>query len=167
MGRVIEFSAKTLVDSTQLRDIVCMPSSCGLTDAGTLSPRSIGPPESIAAVRFVVSIAFVDLSRCFCFAKTFVDCCSGADDAILGQLPLPPGNAVQATERPIKSDVGNPGGGNGIANGRDSLASTAELAGSPGTVIQIHWREKRDIRSRVQIVALNSTLPNDLTVKEA
>jgi len=72
MRRAIAFSAKTLHDSTQWRGFVCAPSCCGLAGAGTLAPGSIQRPESIAAVRFVVAIAVVDLSRCFCFAKTFV-----------------------------------------------------------------------------------------------
>ena len=59
------------------------------------------------------------------------------DDPILGQLPLPPANAVQATESRIKSEVRNPGGRNGISNGRESMVSQGELVGSPGTAIKI------------------------------
>jgi len=84
-----------------------------------------------------------------------------ANDAILGQLPLPPANAVEATESPIKYAVGNTGGSNGIGNGRDSPASPGEHVGSPGTAIQIRWLKGRDLRSREQSVALDPTLPND------
>jgi len=49
-----------------------MPCSCVLAGTGTLAPGPIRRPESIPAVRFVVAIIMVDLSRCFRFAKTFV-----------------------------------------------------------------------------------------------
>ena len=46
-------------------------SFCGLAGAGTLAPGSMRCPESIAAVRFLIAIVVVVLSRCFCSAKTF------------------------------------------------------------------------------------------------
>jgi len=62
------------VKTTQLRGSSCAPSSCGLAGAGTLAPGSIRCPELIAAVRFLIAMVVVDLSRCFCFAKTFWIC---------------------------------------------------------------------------------------------
>jgi len=85
------------------------------------------------------------LGRTVTFGRVFLQQFSpslNADDAILGQLPLPPGNAVQATESPIKSEVGNTGGRNGIWTGRDSSASPGELVGSPGMTIKISWRKR-------------------------
>jgi hypothetical protein len=39
-----------------------------------------------------------------------------SDYAILGQLPLPPANAVHATKSPVKLEVQPTGGRNGIGN---------------------------------------------------
>jgi len=72
MRCAIVFSAKTLGDCTQLREFVCASSSFGLAGGETLALGSIRSPELIAAVRFVVAIVVDDLSRCFCFAKTFL-----------------------------------------------------------------------------------------------
>jgi hypothetical protein len=51
---------------------MCALSSGGPDPAGKQPPVSIRRPESIAAVRFPIAIVVVDLTRCFCVAKTFV-----------------------------------------------------------------------------------------------
>jgi hypothetical protein len=84
-----------------------------------------------------------------------------ADDTILGQLPLPPDNEVQATKRPIKSEVGNTGGRNGIRNGMDSPTSPGEIVENAGTVITIRLWKGCDLRSREQSVTLDLSLPNN------
>jgi len=69
---VVAFSAKPLREPTPLCGFLCATSSCGLVVAGTLAPGSIRRLESIAAVRFLIAIVVLGLSRCFCFAKSFV-----------------------------------------------------------------------------------------------
>jgi len=70
VGSVV-FLPTLQVKTTQLRGSSCPPSSRSLAGAGTLAPGSIRCPELIAAVRFLIAIVVVNLSRCFCFAKTF------------------------------------------------------------------------------------------------
>lgn len=89
------------------------------------------------------------------------------DDINLGQLPLPPANAVQATETLFKHEVGTPGGRNGIGDVRDSPTSASALVGSPGTRIEICWQKGCDLQGREHSVALNMTLPNDKIIKDA
>jgi hypothetical protein len=67
------FFAKTSLEATQLRGFLFSPSSSGLAGAGKLAPGSIRLPELITAVRFSIALVVVDLTRFFCFAKTFVD----------------------------------------------------------------------------------------------
>jgi len=52
------------------------------------APGSIGRPESIAAICFLIAIVVVDLSRCFCFAKTFAryDYARNAFSSYIGAL---------------------------------------------------------------------------------
>jgi hypothetical protein len=83
------------------------------------------------------------------------------DDTILGQLPLLSANAVQATESPVKSEVGFTGGRRGIGNRSDSQPSPEEFVGRPGTAIKIRWRKRCELQSQEQSVALDSTLPNN------
>jgi len=71
IGSVV-FFAETSREPTQLRGFSCATSSCGLAGAGKLAPGSIRRLELIAAARFSIAIIVVDLTRCFCFAKTFV-----------------------------------------------------------------------------------------------
>jgi len=66
------FFAKTSRETTQLRGFLCASSSSGLASAGNLAPGSFQRAESIDAVRFSIGIVVVGLTRCFCFAKTFV-----------------------------------------------------------------------------------------------
>jgi len=68
------------------------------------------------------------------------------DDTILGQLPLPPAKAVQASESLIKSGIRNTGGIHSIGNGRDSLASPGELVRNPGLAITIQCISKKHFR---------------------
>jgi hypothetical protein len=64
------FFAKTSREVTQLRGFLCAPSSSGLAGAGKLAAGSVQRPDSITAVRFSIAVVVVDLTRCFCFAKT-------------------------------------------------------------------------------------------------
>jgi hypothetical protein len=89
MHRAIAFSAKGLRDSTRWHGFVCVLSSCGLAGAGTLAPGSIRRPESIAAVRFVVAITVVDLSRWFSCRGCFSRCGPEAYGPHWPRLPPP------------------------------------------------------------------------------
>jgi len=59
----IVFFAKTSREPTQLRGLLCVPSSRSPDGAGKLAPGSIRRLESIAAVRFSIAIVVVDLTR--------------------------------------------------------------------------------------------------------
>lgn len=83
------------------------------------------------------------------------------DDAILGQLPPPPANGVQATESLIQHDVAMTGGRNRIGNGGLSLTFAGELVGSQGIVIEICWPKGPDPGGYEHSQAFNSTVPNN------
>ena len=105
------FFAKTVRDSTQLCGFVCAPSSCCLAGAGTLAPGSIRRRESIAAVRFVVAIGVVDLSRCFCFAKTFVACYPPSQS-----FAFYVSKGTMSSRWELRHLAGSPGGGGDIGS---------------------------------------------------
>jgi len=69
----VMFFAKTSREAAQLRGFLRAPSFSGLAGSGKLAQGSIRLPESITVVLFSLAVVVVDLTRCFCFANSFVD----------------------------------------------------------------------------------------------